>query len=155
LGDVTSASRLARLACDNQVRRKEKVAAVALEVRYALILASHKSLAARVPSELLCLLLTNKIWSSHSALTVALQVPDPHERIKSILSIISDLPGQLKVTAVSEALTIARQIKDAYTRQSTLARLAGEFAEIGHPQEAVQAAREIADEATQASTLIK
>jgi hypothetical protein len=118
LADVESAWRLA----DSAARTEDggRTRAVGLQVRYALVTASVRSLAGNIPNSLLILLLDHGSWAPPQALTYVRQIPNSGQRTEAL----KHLGRYLPVPYLDEALVVALEIEDVLARTDAAATLA-------------------------------
>jgi hypothetical protein len=77
---------------------------IGLQCRYALIIASLNSLAKNIPPALLAALVAKGIWKPAQGLVYARQIPEPVQRMNTLIELAPHLPESPKETAVREAL---------------------------------------------------
>lgn len=115
--DVHRAWRLAATPVAN-VDCGESAAGLALEVRYALVLASLNSYAAAVPLSLAVELARGGIWTTAQAVAYARRIAKPGERRQALSALLPILPDPLRSQIAAEAYSAAMQARadDTYAR---------------------------------------
>ena len=114
-----------------------------LGLRYALMLASLRSLATAVPPALLMALLEQKLWSLPQALAYASQSVDPGQRSRALMLIAERQPPAQRAALLLEAFAAAQDLNDDTLGVRTL--LASELAGAGLTDEALELARKAED----------
>ena len=145
LNDMVRAWRLAEAAGEQEQHAADRGRAIGLQCRYALIMASIKSLVSHIPPALLTVLIDNSVWTPVRGLAYARQMPEEKQRAEALVELASYLPEPL----LREALAVARAIADAENRAGALTGLAPYLSEPLRGtalQEALAAARAIAEE---------
>lgn len=112
LADVNLARKLA-----------EKDLNIGLQCRYGLFMSSFNSLAKNLPASLLSALVKKEIWKPAQGLAYACRVPDPAQRIKTLISLADNLPAPLRERALQEALTAMRTIENESDRIKSMANI--------------------------------
>jgi len=88
-----------------------KVNALALQVRYAIIIASLNDLARNIPPALLVALVENNIWPLAQGLAYARQVPDPIQRVAVLAKLAPHTQESLRLEILQNALAAIREIE--------------------------------------------
>lgn len=152
--DVETAWRAADATLRRQPSRRSTGSAVALQIRYALIAASLRSIAARVPPALVVALVEHGVWSPAQALSYAKQVPEPQRQSEILSCVMPYLSGKLQ----AQAITISQELIYPRWRALTLTALA-EHIDIRHRthvlEDAIAAIEVIHDELLQAEVIVR
>jgi hypothetical protein len=104
LNDVNRARDAAEAAFEIAIQAGEAADAVALEVHYALVIASFSSRAERMPDNLRVALVDGKFWTAQQALADARRLRFAGERAKALAVLIPSLPAASRDTAIAETL---------------------------------------------------
>lgn len=120
---------------------------IALQCRYALIMASLNSLVRNISAELIAALVEKQRWTAAQGLAYAQQAQGSYQRALALQKLAPKLPDIL----LPEALAAVRAIPDKYSRENALIRLASRLPEI--LPEALAIARAIPDEFSRAEAL--
>jgi len=107
LNDVNRARDAAEAAFDMAVQAGETADALALEIHYALVLASLSSRAERMPDNLRAALVDDKIWTGTQALADARRLRVAGERAAAIAVLIPSLRSAVQDIAIAETLRLA------------------------------------------------
>src|SRR5215472_17067343 len=107
LNDVNRARDAAEAAFDIAVQPGEAADALALEIHYALVLASLSSRAERMPDNLRAALVDGKIWTGTQALADARRLRVAGERAAAIAVLIPSLRSAVQDVAIAETLRLA------------------------------------------------
>ncbi|MCP4397649.1 MAG: hypothetical protein GY801_10170 [bacterium] len=99
---------------DTAMQFAEQERKIGLQCRYTLMLASFKSMAQNIPTELLVLLVKHKIWSPAQGLIYAHQHPFAEEQIEYFIELSPYLPQTLRDIALQYALTAAQASNSEY-----------------------------------------
>ena len=145
---VTDVGRAWRLA--EEMYSEDKSRSIALQVRYALIVATLNSLASNIPAELVAALVKKQKWTPAQGLAYAQQAQDSSQRSEIIQHLVANLPP----VSLFEKLEMVRGIQDESCRATALGELVPHLPGQLLP-EAIEVAREIQDESDQASVLSK
>ncbi|NEO69075.1 NB-ARC domain-containing protein [Moorena sp. SIO3H5] len=113
---------------------------ISLQCRYALITTSLNSLAGNIGPKLMAALLENNIWTPAQALAYVRQNKDSSSQVRGLEGISEYLPPSL----LSEALEVARAIRNRYHQANALIALAPHFPEV--LPETLDCVRRIGDE---------
>jgi Trypsin-like peptidase domain len=151
LSDLARAWKRAEAASAQAQSTENRGRAIGRQCRYALIVASIKSLAGNIPPALLAALVEKGVWTPIQGLASARQIPDGWRRAE----VLVDLAPHLSEPLPWEALADARAIADEYRRAQALAGLVPRLGELGYGEEALAAAREIADDESRAQALVE
>jgi NB-ARC domain len=152
LTDVREAWRLAEQATDTALERGQPAASIALELRYALIVASLVSIAANIPAPLLSALVHARLWLPAQALAYARAIPSTTSRYEALSTLAAHLSAEQRGPVLAEALAAARAIGDPSGQAEALGALAAHLpADL--LAEALAAARAIGDPSGQAEAL--
>jgi NB-ARC domain len=150
LTDVTRAWELA----EADWEKKNLSQMVGLQWRYALIIASLNSIAAKIPTELIVTFVKNKFWYPEQGLAYALQKQDVKDKANCLIVLADYLPEILKQEGLQAALELARQIDDEQTRTQMLLVLAEKLGDKNLYEEVLELARQIDDERTPSQILL-
>lgn len=124
VSDVARAWALAERQSQRLLTAGQDAATLSLELRYALLATSVRSLAANIPPALLLGLIQRRKLSPGQALAYARQAPEPVDRAEALLTLSATIPEPLRSDVLHEALAAARSIDDEQLRAGSLARLA-------------------------------
>ena len=158
LTDVKRAWRLAERAYCHTAEEKDE--SIALQCRYALMIASVNTLSSNLPPVLLAALVEHGIWSAGQGLVYARQVPDLGQRSQSLARLSPYLPEMSRESVLREALGLARTLpeKEKYTskrlRLQALMEIVPRLADLGHWQEALAIAQEVEDSSERVEMLL-
>ena len=122
--------------------------AIGLQCRYSLITSSINTIAGNIPPELIAVLVEKKVWNPTQGLAYSRQVQSLYQRVIAFSQLASYFPE-----ICSEALEVAREIGDEYSRAEVLILLAPHLLE-DLLLEALEEARKIGDEYSRARVLI-
>ncbi|MBD2234615.1 AAA family ATPase [Phormidium tenue] len=87
--------------------------AISLQCRYALITTSVGKLASNISNSLLINLVKAQVWTERKALSYVKQIPDPKQRLKTLMSLTPNLVSEpMQQTGWQEALNASLSIKD-------------------------------------------
>ena len=87
------------------------IAALGLEARYALILASVNSFGAAIPLALVVALVRGGAWDVRQAIGYARRIPEPDRRLTALSELLSLLPDPLRTDIATEAFGTALRIQ--------------------------------------------
>jgi len=132
---------------------QERSRAIGWQCRYALIVASIKSLAGNIPPALLAALVDRGVWIPIQGVAYARQIQDEGQRAWALAGLAPYLPAPLQETVLYEALGATRAIADEDRRAWALAGLAPYLPESLLP-EALVVARAMAREDSRAEALV-
>ncbi|AOX04457.1 hypothetical protein BJP34_21915 [Moorena producens PAL-8-15-08-1] len=135
---IKDVSRAWAIAADNFTENPTE--SISLQCRYALITTSINSLARNIAPKLMAALLENNIWTPAQALAYVRQNKDSSSQVRGLEAISEYLPPSL----LSEALDVARAIRNRYHQANALIALAPHFPEV--LPEALDCVRRIGDE---------
>ena len=143
---VTDVARAWQLA--EQGYSEDPSLSISLQVRYALIFSSLKSLSNNIPAELMAALVEHEVWMPAQGLAYVQQVQISSQRVDAFFKLSPHLPASL----LPKALEVARNTQDEYHRACALMKLATHKPEIFN--EALENIRNMQDEYRRASILI-
>jgi hypothetical protein len=123
LSDLARAGRMAAEESALNLARGEPAAAIGLELRYALLSASVRSLAQNIRTPLLLALVEKGIWTVEQALPYIGQTPEIPQRVETLARVSVSLDDPQKAELLREALTAVRSADDP-DRSRALAALA-------------------------------
>lgn len=113
LSDIARARRLAEMASASELEAFDQAPSIGLEVRYSLIRASISSLAENLPSNLILALVQKGIWSISRGLTFARQIPEPEEKVETLMKLALQMAGPKREEVLMESLGLARSISSS------------------------------------------
>ncbi len=123
LADIELAWQLAEQVTDRGTTGQERIASVALELRYALITSSLVSIAANLPPVLVAALVSRGVWTARQALAYAARIPDADSKAATLL-LLARLPSLKKADLVAQVRQIAVTMENDIQRGWVLAALA-------------------------------
>ena len=132
---------------------RESGRTIALQFRYALMIASVNSLAKIIPIELLINLVKKGVWVPDKGLSYALQNPDLEQRVEALINLAAYLSPFLKEEALQKVLNIAQENPYWSDLNGILSNLLPHLSEHLLPK-ALNIARSIQNESSRASALI-
>ena len=91
---------------------------------YALITTSFNSFVSKIPPNLLVELVQQQVWSPQQSLAYAKYIPDPKQKVATILRLVTSLSQPLAKQAILEAFDAAHIIKDKLDFVQSLIALA-------------------------------
>jgi hypothetical protein len=94
-----------------------------LELRYAIVAASIRSLAANVPPPILLALVQRRIWPVAEALSHARASPRPERRCQALTTLAEALEGSPRRAVLIESIEAAREVKDEDRRGKLVSEL--------------------------------
>jgi hypothetical protein len=109
LSDVNRARDAAEAAFDTAAQPGEAADALALEIHYALVLASLSSRAERMPNNLRAALVDGSIWTGARALADARRLRVAGERAEALAVLIQSLPSPAQDIAIAETLRLVEE----------------------------------------------
>ena len=109
--------------------------AIGLQCRYALIVASIKSLVGNIPPALLAALVDKSVWTPVQGLAYVRQMSDKTQQVKALTVLVP----HLSAPSLREALASARAIEDEAQALTVIPRLGA----LGYAEEALAAAQAI------------
>jgi hypothetical protein len=121
---VRLAGRLAAKSTDEARALGQPSESIALEVTYALVVGSIVTMAASVPVPLLVALVEEGVWTPPQALMFAQSIPSPRERTRALIGISAADDEQIRTTALTAALGLARLTVNPFARTRTVIGLA-------------------------------
>ena len=119
LNDLERAWEQAENAGASRQNTTDRGRVIGLQCRYALIVASIKSLVGNIPPALLAALVDKSVWTPVQGLAYAQQMPEEKQRAEALVKLASYLPGPL----LQEVLAVSQVIKDAEYRARALTGL--------------------------------
>jgi hypothetical protein len=134
-----------------QITAHEMPTALAACIRYALIRTSVNSLAANYEPALVARAVEIGLWSAERALSLAAKVPDPEQRAKFFVTLLTStrIDHEPRASAQREGLAAARAIEEEWPRAEVLVALARQLTGEEREQalrEGLAAVRAIEDE---------
>jgi NB-ARC domain/APAF-1 helical domain len=126
---------------------------ISLQCRYGLIMSSLNSLSAKIPKELLVVLIKNGYWKPEQGLAYTLQKQDLKDKAYSLIAVADYLPKNLNKQALQIALETARQIQDKKYCVHILSFLGEKLQSIDFYNEALETAGQIQSEFSRARVL--
>ena len=125
LNDVDRAWKIADTARERGPN--EGIAAIGLQVRYALLTASVRSLATCIPPTLLAALVKERVWKPSQALAYAIHHPDKTEESRLLLRLA---PAIAELGYPAEALTAIKRITHGRWQSQALSAMAPHAADV-------------------------
>ena len=110
---VEDVRRTWRLAAEADARdtATKNLAALSLEARYALVLASVNSYGAAIPLPLVVALVRGGAWDVRQAIGYAQRIPEPDRRLTALSELLPLLTDPLRTNIAAEAFATALQIQ--------------------------------------------
>ncbi|MGW9024713.1 hypothetical protein ACWGQ5_10840, partial [Streptomyces sp. NPDC055722] len=157
LDDLALAHHTTATAVDRTLQQHRPAPELGDEVRYALMIASIRSLTDNLQPKLLSQLVTSGLWTPQRGLSHARRFTDPLQRNESLLAVHQHLPGSDRAGVLAEAVDAARTLTDERSRAEALVALVPHLPEAdraGVLAEAVDAARTLTDRRSRAEALV-
>ena len=104
-------NKVSSLNSDRKIAKTNAIS-LALQIRYALILASLNDLARNVPPALLISFIVSGAWSLAQGLAYARRIPEPVQRAQALTQLANQFFSELGIEIYQEALTALHSIKE-------------------------------------------
>ena len=122
--DVARAWRLAEAEAEEQIGRGEHAEAIGLEARYALSMASLRTLAANIPTSLVVRLVETGEWTLAHGLDQARIAPTAQRRAETLAALAVHVPERERARLLEEALEQAWAVRGPPERIGVVVRVA-------------------------------
>jgi hypothetical protein len=125
--DISSYQADVRLAWEQTTKEILSAKTIALLFRYTLITTSLNSLITQIPIELLVAAVQHGQWSPEKAISFALQIPDPQQKVAALTQLPTFLPPALKTQSLQTAIKMLSSLGDETDRTEAFTKLIPEL----------------------------
>jgi hypothetical protein len=102
------------------IKKANVAPSIGLETRYAMIISSVNNLFSNIPSDLLCELVKNKLWTPQKGMIYARKIENDYLKVKVLSEIMPFLSDHEKNDVLYECMAIVDKIRDEKTRTDAL-----------------------------------